>query len=455
MFRKLSLFVLAVSICTVAHGQLILNEDLGTLALGSSLTFSGTTVGAGDEAAYYEGFTNTAGNWGEDYVYQFTTEVDGTYQIQSNALTGDPDFFLLSSLAVGNDGVKDFAADTLQADFLDAGPPEFGSPILITAGTYYLSVDSWHGVDGGTSPQDSTWDATISLSEPLNSSCLSAFGLDDGFYDREDLFGVPENPYGVQEFTVDTSGQYSINTEWDGFDGYLYLFDSPFMEFDSNAIASDDDFGGTGASQIDGISLNAGQSYYLVGTTFDPMPGVTTLASLKTTIIGPGAATEVGGMINGDFDNNGAYECADIDALAAAIAAGANDSSFDLTGDGVVDGADQTAWLAEAATANGLSSPYRAGDANLDGTVDVSDFNVWNNNKFTNTTDWCRGDFNGDGSVDVSDFNEWNQNKFTASDLAPLPNEKLPQSDLNQVPEPAAGVMFVLGACVLLGRRRR
>ncbi|MEM7315023.1 MAG: hypothetical protein AAF497_17895 [Planctomycetota bacterium] len=162
MLRRVLLCLAVFS--AAAHGQLILNEDVGVLALGSTMNLTGTTVGAGDEAAYYEGFTNTAGNWGEDYVYQFTTEVAGTYQIMSNAVTGDPDFFLLNSLDVGFDGVKDFAAGTLQADFLDAGPPEFGGPISIPAGTYYLSVDSWHGVDGNTSPQYSTWDVNIILS---------------------------------------------------------------------------------------------------------------------------------------------------------------------------------------------------------------------------------------------------------------------------------------------------
>ena len=69
------------------------------------------------------------------------------------------------------------------------------------------------------------------------------------------------------------------------------------------------------------------------------------------------------------------------------------------------------------------------GDANLDGFVDVSDFNVWNANKFTTDVSWLNGDFNDDGFVDVSDFNIWNANKFTS-----LP-------DLDLVPEPSAGLI--------------
>ncbi len=62
-----------------------------------------------------------------------------------------------------------------------------------------------------------------------------------------------------------------------------------------------------------------------------------------------------------------------------------------------------------AVTAQGLP-----GDANSDGFVDVSDFNIWNSNKFQTGTHWGSADFNGDGSTDVSDFNVWNSNKFTS-----------------------------------------
>lgn len=44
--------------------------------------------------------------------------------------------------------------------------------------------------------------------------------------------------------------------------------------------------------------------------------------------------------------------CADIDALVAAIAAPMPDPAFDLTGDEMVDLADRDAWLAAAGAAN-------------------------------------------------------------------------------------------------------
>ena len=86
---------------------------------------------------------------------------------------------------------------------------------------------------------------------------------------------------------------------------------------------------------------------------------------------------------------------------------------------------------------------YLSGDANLDGVVDVSDFNLWNANKFETVSAWCSGDFNADGVVDVSDFNIWNSSKFQSSaGIA--------------VPEPSA-VLILLAAfpCLVACRRRK
>ncbi len=145
---------------------------------------------------------------------------------------------------------------------------------------------------------------------------------------------------------------------------------------------------------------------------------------------------------SGDFDGNGVYECADIDALVAEIVAGTNDSTFDLDSDADVDGDDLAVWLAEAGAANNANgNPYLSGDANLDGSVDVGDFNIWNSNKFTSIPAWCSGDFNHDGSVDVGDFNIWNGNKFQSSDV-PV------------VPEPNSLSMLLAGFLGLVCRQR-
>ncbi len=138
---------------------------------------------------------------------------------------------------------------------------------------------------------------------------------------------------------------------------------------------------------------------------------------------------------SGDFDGNGLYECADVDALTADIAAATNTPVYDLTGDALVDLADLDAWLTEAGQAN-LSSQnaYLYGDADLDGVVDGSDFIVWNAHKFTQVAAWCSGDFNADGVVDGVDFIAWNAHKFTSADVGASP-----------VPEPgAAGILAMV-----------
>ncbi|MEM7314484.1 MAG: PEP-CTERM sorting domain-containing protein [Planctomycetota bacterium] len=150
-----------------------------------------------------------------------------------------------------------------------------------------------------------------------------------------------------------------------------------------------------------------------------------------------------GSGLNGDFDGNGFYECDDVDALVAEIASGNNTQSFDLDGDGSVTITDLQSWLSEAGEANiGPGRSYLPADANLDGVVDVSDFGIWNGNKFTETAAFCSGDFNADGVVDTSDFNLWNANKFSSSDAA-------------AVPEPGSIVLLLIAGAAALAFRRR
>ena len=119
----------------------------------------------------------------------------------------------------------------------------------------------------------------------------------------------------------------------------------------------------------------------------------------------------------GDFNQDGAYDCADIDALVAEIVAGTNSLPFDLDGDALVNHRDQGVWLRDAGAMNLPSGgSYLGADANLDGFVDISDFNVWNQHNFNSIPSFCSGDFNADGHIDVGDFMLWNNFKFQSSD---------------------------------------
>lgn len=142
---------------------------------------------------------------------------------------------------------------------------------------------------------------------------------------------------------------------------------------------------------------------------------------------------------DGDFDNDGDYDCADVNALTAAVANSGSVPLFDLNGDDVLSLADVDQWRTEAGNANlGAGRIYLVGDANLDGTVDGSDFSLWNAAKFTDSTQWCQGNFNADSVIDGTDFGLWNRNKFTSSDTAEGSRNNIVKSLLIFPAQPAA-----------------
>ena len=149
-----------------------------------------------------------------------------------------------------------------------------------------------------------------------------------------------------------------------------------------------------------------------------------------------------------DLNRDGHADVDDFDLIVADVAAGLNSLEFDLTGDGIVDDKDMFEWRRLGGTANlPFADRYLAGDANLDGVVDVSDFNIWNESKFTSVAAWSAGDFNADGNVDVSDFNIWNGNKFQTAGLPPAAT----------VPEPGSNLLLLMAglAAVCCIRQRK
>lgn len=108
----------------------------------------------------------------------------------------------------------------------------------------------------------------------------------------------------------------------------------------------------------------------------------------------------------GDYDLDNTVSALDFDLFCSDFSSG--DHIHDLNFDDVLNLNDVSEMVTTLAG-------MRMGDANQDGAVDVSDFNIWNENKFQSGT-WGTGDFNCDGVVDVADFNVWNDNKFTGPD---------------------------------------
>jgi len=135
-----------------------------------------------------------------------------------------------------------------------------------------------------------------------------------------------------------------------------------------------------------------------------------------------------------------------------------------LYGVGYADGADNVV--------SGLSSGQievmytLLGDANLDGLVNGSDFNILAANFNQSITGWDQGDFNYDGLVNAADFNDlaanFNQGvsgaDVSAGDVAALDAfavaNGLPLLT-SSVPEPTSAGLLTTGAVGLLLQRRR
>ncbi len=82
------------------------------------------------------------------------------------------------------------------------------------------------------------------------------------------------------------------------------------------------------------------------------------------------------------------------------------------------------------------------GDANYDGLVDGLDYTIWSNNYYQSGT-WSDADFSGDALVDGLDYIIWSNNYGFGYPVSPG----------GAIPEPACGVLLVLGILAL--RRRR
>jgi uncharacterized repeat protein (TIGR03803 family) len=96
--------------------------------------------------------------------------------------------------------------------------------------------------------------------------------------------------YDQYPFTVPATGLYNIQADWTGFDGYLYLYTSPFDPATPglNLLASNNDHPtlGTAASLINQVSLSAGVQYVVVGTTYDETsPGGSMAFSISGAVV--------------------------------------------------------------------------------------------------------------------------------------------------------------------------
>ena len=242
LFALLTLFSTLLYPIPGARADLVVTEDLGVLAAGSSATISGDTATGANNCDTY-----TAGGgidtWGNEIVFQFTISEPTRIDITSVVLSGDPDVFILNSLEteVNAAGLID-ATGALNFALLDGVPPEFQQLGLFRPGTYYISIDSYGGVD-----------ATFTY------NLIATAGA---FPDEVTELGViaEENA----PFTIDTIGN-TIDTElgvWDALGTLLASNDDAPLDFD------EDGFSDILQSQINFTGLSAG-TYYVAAGSWD------------------------------------------------------------------------------------------------------------------------------------------------------------------------------------------
>lgn len=130
----------------------------------------------------------------------------------------------------------------------------------------------------GTTTGGPTWNRPATVGTGASGSCtLSASGSNV--------------PYRVVQVTVPTTGIYTVTTEWDAFDGYLFLYQNAFNAADPclNLMSLNDDAGSVARSQIRSVTLTAGTTYFLIHTGF----GNAQVGAYAGAFVGPAAVAVV------------------------------------------------------------------------------------------------------------------------------------------------------------------
>ncbi len=233
-----ALLLLTLGVTFPVRADYVVDEDLGTLLEGTTPVSGSTALTVIDPGPpeITRGGNNNAdwltnvdlalnGNWGNEYVVQFTLAVPSILVITKDEefATGDPDFFLLDSLETVFDASlgKNVAQGAFWSNFLDDDPPTQDS-ITLWSGTYYLVIESYAGEDGAVTGADASFELGLSVLPASPVFFQESLGL----LGRE---GVP--------LTFDTFGST--------FDTQLALFG-----FDGSLIAQNDNAGGVLQSQI-------------------------------------------------------------------------------------------------------------------------------------------------------------------------------------------------------------
>ena len=150
----------------------------------------------------------------------------------------------------------------------------------------------------------------------------------------------------------------------------------------------------------------------------------------------------VSDVLEGDFNEDGLLDAADINLLSTIVRRNANNEGFDLNGDELVNSDDLNEWVVN------IKHTYY-GDANLDGQFSTSDLVfVFQAGEYEDATplnsNWTTGDWNADGDFSTGDL----VLAFQAGGF-----EAGPRASVAAVPEPN-GMQGWLGLMLLVGSLR-
>ncbi len=231
MKRSLRVLALVTAATVPANAALVSSVNLGSFSAGGSANVTGDTATGANNADYYLDISSSSLTWGNELVYEFSVTESVILQATLNSQGGDVDTFLLSGLGTDVDGARNFATDGLLAVFLDGAPTE--SYGIITAGTYYLSIEAYGA--GATTSFDLDLDFLSSVIPAPPSIDLGILGA-------------------VSEaLTIDSFGS--------AFDTELAVFNAT-----GNLILSNDDAGDVFQSELDLIAgLDEGDFYVALG----------------------------------------------------------------------------------------------------------------------------------------------------------------------------------------------
>ena len=335
---------------------------------------SGTTstlLRAGNEGGYLGGdndFTNTI----------FDDQAPNFLGNGSSPFTGS---FNLNDTSVGDNPLAAFNGEN-------------------AAGTWTLSVQDRWGSDTGTLHSWGIQFTGVGAAEG------DRFETNDDFPQATDfgsLGTASESDLSIHSaadtdffrFNAEMDGYVSVDATFSHADGDLELvvYDANLAEVGRSASSDD--------NESLGMVVSAGDLHFVQVLGVDS--ATNSDYSLDISVTAP----------SGDFNDDGVVDADDVSMLCGALASGSDESNYDLNLDSMVDELDGRTLIVDVM---GLIE----GDANYDGSVDGSDFNIWNQTKFTSGC-YGDGDFNFDGAIDGSDFNIWNQNKFTSVDLVAPP----------------------------------